>query len=160
GGETLLAVLADGDFLGDGALLPADGAWTTGAKALTPCTVLTLDRSDLAEVADRFPELRAHLDGYQPDEGPARTRKGEAEIELASGHVGEPDLPVTFVDYDPSPREYELSVAQTVLRVHTRVADLYSRPMNQVEQQLRLTVEALRERQEHDLINNREFGLL
>jgi len=43
---------------------------------------------------------------------------------------------------------------------NTRVADLYNEPMNQTEQQLRLTVEALRERQEHDLINNREFGLL
>ena len=51
-------------------------------------------------------------------------------------------------------------VAQTVLRVHTRVADLYNQPMNQIEQQLRLTVEALRERQEHELINNPDFGLL
>jgi Phage capsid-like protein len=32
--------------------------------------------------------------------------------------------------------------------------------MNQLEQQLRLTVEALRERQEHELVNSREFGLL
>ncbi|GAB3698323.1 hypothetical protein GCM10027597_60610 [Saccharopolyspora tripterygii] len=32
--------------------------------------------------------------------------------------------------------------------------------MNQTEQQLRLTIEALRERQEHELINNRDFGLL
>ena len=47
-----------------------------------------------------------------------------------------------------------------MLRVHTRVADLYNEPMNQTEQQLRLTVEALRERQEHELVNNREFGLL
>jgi hypothetical protein len=53
-----------------------------------------------------------------------------------------------------------LSVAQTVLRVHTRVADLYNGPMDQLEQQLRLTVEALRERQENELVNNREFGLL
>ncbi|HSV66507.1 MAG TPA: Crp/Fnr family transcriptional regulator, partial [Mycobacteriales bacterium] len=30
----------------------------------------------------------------------------------------------------------------------------------QVEQQLRLTIEALRERQEHELVNNTEFGLL
>ena len=37
-----------------------------------------------------------------------------------------------------------------MLRVHTRVADLYNQPMNQIEQQLRLTVEALRERQEHE----------
>jgi hypothetical protein len=47
-----------------------------------------------------------------------------------------------------------------VLRVHSRVADLYNEPMNQIEQQLRLTVEALKERQEYELINNREFGLL
>ncbi len=32
--------------------------------------------------------------------------------------------------------------------------------MNQTEHQLRLTIEALRERQEHELVNNREFGLL
>ncbi|GAB3877938.1 hypothetical protein GCM10029964_027840 [Kibdelosporangium lantanae] len=44
--------------------------------------------------------------------------------------------------------------------MHTRVADLYNQPMNQTEQQLRLTIEALRERQEHELVNNREFGLL
>ncbi|TAH17114.1 MAG: Crp/Fnr family transcriptional regulator, partial [Oscillatoriales cyanobacterium] len=43
---------------------------------------------------------------------------------------------------------------------NTRVADLYNEPMNQTEQQLRLTIEALRERQEYELINNREFGLL
>ena len=47
-----------------------------------------------------------------------------------------------------------------MLRVHTRVADLYNEPMDQTEQQLRLTIEALRERQEHELINNRDFGLL
>ena len=49
---------------------------------------------------------------------------------------------------------------QTILKIHTRVSDLYNQPMNQTEQQLRLTIEALRERQEHELINNREFGLL
>jgi hypothetical protein len=79
---------------------------------------------------------------------------------MSAGHVGEEVLPGTFVDYELTPREYELSVAQTVLRVHTRVADLYNEPMNQLEQQLRLTIEALRERQEYELVNNREFGLL
>jgi hypothetical protein len=51
-------------------------------------------------------------------------------------------------------------VAQTVLRVHTRVSDLYNNPMNQFEEQLRLTIEALRERQEAELMNNPDFGLL
>jgi hypothetical protein len=40
------------------------------------------------------------------------------------------------------------------------VSDLYNEPMDQVEQQLRLTIEALRERQEHEMINNPDFGLL
>ncbi|MGI9002146.1 MAG: family 2B encapsulin nanocompartment shell protein [Pseudonocardia sp.] len=47
-----------------------------------------------------------------------------------------------------------------MLRVHSRVTDLYNKPMNQTEQQLRLTIEELRERQEHELLNNRDFGLL
>jgi hypothetical protein len=72
----------------------------------------------------------------------------------------EPALPGAFVDYDQAPREYELAVAQTILKVHTRVSDLYNNPMSQVQEQLRLTIEALRERQEHELINNRQFGLL
>lgn len=85
---------------------------------------------------------------------------GEARIALSAGHAGEPDIPHTFVDYQPAPREYELSIARTVLRVHTRVADLYSRPMDQTEHQLRLAVQELRERQEHELVNGRDFGLL
>jgi hypothetical protein len=89
-----------------------------------------------------------------------QNKHGEASIALSSGHTGETELPGTFVDYELSPREYELSIAQTVLRINTRVADLYNEPMNQSEQQLRLTIEALRERQEYELINNREFGLL
>lgn len=87
-------------------------------------------------------------------------RKGEAGVPLQAGHVGEATLSGGFVDYDLVPREYELSLTQTVLRVHTRVADLYNTPMNQTEQQLRLTIEEIRERQEWELFNNREFGLL
>jgi hypothetical protein len=64
------------------------------------------------------------------------------------------------VDYELRPREYDLSIAQTVLRIHSRVADLYNQPHNQTENQLRLTVQALRERQEHELLNNPHFGLL
>jgi len=73
----------------------------------------------------------------------ADEQEGEAEISLAAGtRRGRPAG--TFVDYELKPREYQLSVAQTVLRVHSRVADLYNDPMNQTEQQLRLTVEALK----------------
>jgi hypothetical protein len=72
----------------------------------------------------------------------------------------ERELPQTFVDYIEDPREYLLSAVNTVLDVHTRVSDLYSKPYNQIAEQLRLTIETIKERQEAELINNREYGLL
>jgi hypothetical protein len=122
--------------------------------------VLTLDRKAFEDLLDQSSALREHVERVQATPQRSVNTYGEASIEVASGHVGEPRLPETFVDYEVSPREYELSVAQTVLRVHTRVADLYNKPMDQVTEQLRLTVEALRERQEQELVTNREFGLL
>ncbi len=72
----------------------------------------------------------------------------------------ERELPQTFVDYEESPREYMLSAVNTVLDVHTRVSDLYSSPYSQIGEQLRLTIESIKERQESELINNAEYGLL
>ncbi|MUL43580.1 cyclic nucleotide-binding domain-containing protein [Streptomonospora sp. PA3] len=160
GDETVLGTMIDGDHFGSAALLEDEGSWDATAKAVTPCTVLSLRRSDFQEVAERSEALSAHLAELRSRPAREADPSGEAAIAVAAGHAGEPDLPGTFVDYEGSPREYELSVAQTVLRVHTRVADLYNQPMNQVEEQLRLTVEALRERQEDELVNNRDFGLL
>ncbi|WP_173099147.1 family 2B encapsulin nanocompartment shell protein [Actinomadura verrucosospora] len=165
GAEAVHGTLADGDFFGEQALLGTEAGaepatWDTTVKALTTVTVLSMSESDFQETLGQSASLREHLDAYRASPERASNAHGEAAIDLASGHEGEPVLPGTFVDYEGSPREYELSVAQTVLRVHTRVADLYNEPMDQVEQQLRLTVEALRERQEHELVNNRDFGLL
>lgn len=160
GDDAVLGVLADGAYFGDQALLDPDAIWEYTARAVTACTVLALPRQALDQVAERSDSLREHLQQLRSIPSQRTNKYGEKEIELAAGHTGEPDIPHTFVDYEAAPREYELSVAQTVLRVHTRVADLYNQPMNQTEQQLRLTVEALKERQEHELINNREFGLL
>jgi hypothetical protein len=160
GDQTVLGTLADGDYFGETVLVRGDGIWEFTAKAVTACTVLSLPRASFEEVLARSQTLRAHVEAFTARGDAARNDHGEAEISLASGHDGEPVLPGTFVDYDAQPREYELSVAQTVLRVHSRVADLYNQPMNQIEQQLRLTIEALRERQEHELVNNPGFGLL
>jgi CRP-like cAMP-binding protein len=158
GDQTVLEVLADGEHFGSPSLLA--GNWPYTVQAATRCTVLFLPSQTLQELLNQSPELRAQVEQAQATAQKPQNRHGEAAIDLTAGHEGEPDLPGTFVNYDASPREYPLSVAQTILRVHTRVADLYNEPMNQVEQQLRLTIEALRERQEHELINNRVFGLL
>lgn len=64
------------------------------------------------------------------------------------------------MDYETSPREYTLRSISTILDVHTRVSDLYSSPHDQVAQQLRLTIETIKERQEFELVNNPEYGLL
>jgi Phage capsid-like protein/Cyclic nucleotide-binding domain len=160
GNESELGVLADGQYFGAEALTEDDAIWEYTVRAVTAGTVLVLDRQAFQDLAANSPALRRHLHDVRSRPAPPTNKHGEVEITLASGHSGEPALPGTFVDYELAPREYELSVAQTTLRVHTRVADLYNEPMNQVEQQLRLTVEALRERQEHEMVNNREFGLL
>ncbi len=69
-------------------------------------------------------------------------------------------LPETFVDYVETPREYTLSAITTVVDIHTRVSDLFSHPHDQIREQLRLTVEKVKERQESELINNADYGLL
>ncbi|MFI9181695.1 family 2B encapsulin nanocompartment shell protein [Streptomyces goshikiensis] len=160
GDEVAVGVLADGDRFGDHALLDGAGTWDYTATAATAGTLLTLSRADFDAVLSSAPHLHTHVQRFGSLPHQRQNKHGEAEIAVSAGHSGEPELPGTFVDYELNPREYELSIAQTVLRVHTRVADLYNEPMNQTEEQLRLTVEALRERQEHELINNREFGLL
>ncbi|MFC9925477.1 family 2B encapsulin nanocompartment shell protein [Streptomyces sp. NPDC127190] len=160
GDDAVLKVLADGAYFGDEALLDPDAIWEYTVRAATPTTVLILGRQDFEQIAERSDSLREHLQQVRSVPRQRTNKYGEKEVDLAAGHSGEPDIPHTFVDYEPRPREYELSIAQTVLRIHSRVADLYNQPMNQTEQQLRLTVEALKERQEHELVNNREFGLL
>lgn len=155
-----LGVVVDGAHLGDEALHRTEATWRHTFRANTAGTLLALLMPDLRQVLDGSPRLRAHIADRLATAARPVNRKGEADVVAASGHRGKPALPGTFVDYDAAPREYELSVVQTVLYVHTRVYDLYSDPMDQFEEQLRLVVEEIRENQERELLNNREFGLL
>jgi hypothetical protein len=86
--------------------------------------------------------------------------KSDAPVEVICGSRDERELPETFVDYVEKPRELTLSCISAVLDVHTRVSDLYSRPHDQIREQIRLTVESVKERQESELINNSDYGLL
>jgi CRP-like cAMP-binding protein len=160
GDQAVLGTLADGEHFGGDVLAGPQGEWDFTVKAVTPVIVLVLPWETFEQLNGEAGGLRAHIQRAFASGAGRSNAYGEAEIDIASGHEGEPDLPGTYVDYEVAPRELELSVAQTVLRVHSRVADLYNQPMDQVEQQLRLTIEALRERQEHEMVNNRDFGLL
>jgi hypothetical protein len=86
--------------------------------------------------------------------------KSDAPVEVVCGSRDERELPETFVDYVEKPRELTLSCISAVLDVHTRVSDLYSRPHDQIREQIRLTVESVKERQESELINNADYGLI
>ena len=86
--------------------------------------------------------------------------KNPKNVLVACSKKDESELPQTFVDYDEKPREYFLNSVATVLDIHTRVSDLYSSPHDQIKEQLRLTVETIKERQESELINNADYGLL
>ncbi len=160
GDQAVLDVLADGDHFSYQALLESQDHWQFTARAVTPCTVLILEQRVFDDMIAQSDSLRKQVEAFKRRASKPQDKAGEAAIEVSAGHKGEAELPGTFVDYELAPREYELAVAQTVLRVHTRVADLYNNPMNQTEEQLRLTIEALRERQEQEMINNREIGLL
>lgn len=81
-------------------------------------------------------------------------------VQVQVGEAGEEPLPTVFVDYETNPREITLRSISTIVDIHTRVSDLYSSPHDQVAQQLRLTIETIKERQESELINNPEYGLL
>jgi hypothetical protein len=86
--------------------------------------------------------------------------RNPTEVEVLCAKRDESALPQTFVDYEEAPREYFLSAVTTILDVHTRVSDLYSSPYDQIREQLRLIIETIKERQESELINNKEYGLL
>jgi hypothetical protein len=81
-------------------------------------------------------------------------------VESTCGHEDESTLASTFVDYEEKPREYRLSSINAVLNVHTRVSDLLSSPYDQVREQLRLLIESVKEKQESELLNNADYGLL
>lgn len=160
GDPITIETLADGDHFGDEAVVASGDTWAHTIQAVTPCTILALEQRVLEDAIRHAPALHAHVEAFRARLAQPQDKLGQAAIALSSGHHGEPVLPQTFVDYQLKPREYELGVVQTVLNVHTRVADLFSAPLDQTEQQIRLTIEAVRERQEYELINNRDFGLL
>lgn len=108
GDQAVLGVLANGDYFGEQFLVEARGIREFTVKALTGCTVLALPRQEFDGLLSQSAPLRAHVQQALASPKPPQNKHGEAAIEIASGHDGEPDLPGTFVDYETTPRKYEL----------------------------------------------------
>jgi hypothetical protein len=90
-----------------------------------------------------------------------RVAEGDTPLDvLCSQTKKSPEIPQGFVKYEEEPREYQLNSISTIINVDTAVQDVYSSPYDQTKEQLALAVESLRERQESQLINNDDYGLL
>ena len=88
-----------------------------------------------------------------------RVDEGKA-IESLCSQTEEAEMVPTYVEYQEKPREYRLSSISAVLNVHTRISDIFSNPYDQVREQLRILIENVKEKQEGELLNNADYGLL
>ena len=162
-GENLrIALLSEGEYFGEADLL-SDKASSVTVRAVTPAVFFTLSSFELESIIEEVPTFREEFQKAVDEHLRLRATvntHGEKHIDLVSGHEEDNIIPETYIDYEENPREYSLNTIQTVVRVHTRVSDLYNNPYNQLEQQMRLSIESVRERQEWELINNQHFGLL
>jgi len=152
-----LKVYGKGDYFGEVATITG-AKRNASARAMSALLLLQLSRAAVQQVIAADPQIGEVLRKAVQ----SRIRhKEEVPIELTT-HEGGGEMVVTqtFVDYEEQPREYVLSSIVTTLRVHTRVMDLYKQPFDQLREQSRLTVDAMLERQEWELINNPSFGLL
>jgi len=98
------------------------------------------------------------------DAGVYRVNKvveGETPLDvLCSSEKKSTEIPEGYVEYQQKPREYILNSISTIINVDTAVADVFSSPFDQTKEQLYLAIESLKERQESQLINNDDYGLL
>ena len=162
GSDLRIALLTEGEFFGESDLFSETPSEVT-VRTITPCIFLTISRKRLDEALAKKPSLKDEFQKITTEHLELLStvnKYGEKNIDLVSGFAENVEIPETFVDYSATPREYSLSAIQTVVRVHTRVSDLFNGPYDQLAEQMRLTVEGIKERQEWELINSRKFGLL
>ncbi|MDR2054812.1 MAG: hypothetical protein LBQ10_02960 [Desulfovibrio sp.] len=98
------------------------------------------------------------------DAGVYRVNKvveGETPLDvLCSQDQKHAEIPRGYIEYQSRPREYELNSISTIINVDTKISDVYSSPYDQIGEQIALAVESLRERQESQIVNNDDYGLL
>jgi hypothetical protein len=89
-----------------------------------------------------------------------KVRDSEKLLETLCAKTNGEDIPEGFLDYEQSPREYILTSVSSIVKIGTRVSDLYSKPYDQIKEQIRLGMESIKEKQEYLLVNSDDYGLL
>ncbi|MDR3342304.1 MAG: hypothetical protein LBT14_05860 [Treponema sp.] len=90
-----------------------------------------------------------------------KVAEGETPLDvLCSQDPKKAEIPQGYIEYEAKPREYVLNSIATIINVDTKISDVYSAPFDQVKEQLSLAIESLKERQESQIINSDDYGLL
>lgn len=89
-----------------------------------------------------------------------KVRDGEKQLDVLCSQTNQDDIPEGFIDYEPKPREYVLTAVSSIIKIETRVSDIYSKPYDQIREQLRLGMESIKEKQETLIVNSEDYGLL
>jgi len=162
GEKLVLGVLGEGDFFGEPVLFN-ETPRSANVVALVATTVFMIDRAQFNKQLKDSAVFRNIME----DAAKERNRRlsmangdGEAIVNVDVNNDLVRTLVSSFIDYDDNPKEYSLSVLQAILKVPTVISDIYNNPYNQIEEQLRLMIEEVKERQEWEMINNPDFGLL
>lgn len=69
-------------------------------------------------------------------------------------------LPNDNVEYERKPEEIELATIETLIKIPSKVFDVMNYPHNQLNQQIKLTMENIYEHEEDYFINNKVTGLI
>ncbi|MDR3091864.1 MAG: hypothetical protein LBU36_06715 [Clostridiales bacterium] len=135
---------------------------TLGREAAFQLADVIKTRPQFASLTPRFISRALEFKGLES--GVYRVNKvveGETPLDaLCSKDPNRVEIPQGYVEYEKQPREYHLNSISTIINVDTKIADVYSSPYDQIGEQIALAVESLRERQESQLINSDDYGLL
>ena len=140
----------------------ADSIVALGAKAAYNLANVTKTKPQYGALTPKW--LTKFLEFKGLETGIYRVNKvveGETPLDVLCSQTKKSDIiPEGYVEYETEPREYRLNSISTIINVNTAIEDVYSAPYDQVQEQLGLAIESLRERQESQLINNEDYGLL
>lgn len=140
------------DYQNTAALSPRS-AYQLADVAKTPPQYLTITPRWLA----RFLELKPIDTGIFRLN---KVREPDKLLDVLCAQTNSEDIPEGFIDYEQEPREYILTSVSSIIKIGTRVSDLYSAPYDQIKEQIRLGMESIKERQEYLIVNSEDYGLL
>lgn len=136
GEKLVLDVMGSGSHFGEMALLN-DSPRKANIVALVQTIALTLNRNQFIELVKKTPSLRENIEASiheRARQHEGSNEAGEGKTNLETDHDGARTIASTFIDYEEEPREFPMSSVNAILKISTRVEDLYNNPVMQTEE--------------------------